>query len=433
VTETLSAFRAERRKLQAQLATKLLALVCVVGPFAFAGVLSSQTASPADTLFGVWVHSSGFAISLVVLGFCGGWGFPLIAGIIAGDIFSSEDRYGTWKTVLTRSRTREHLFVGKVLAAVTFSLGLLALVAISSLVAGLVFVGDQNLIGLSGTVLASGHALLLVLLSWILSVPPMLAFTALAMLLSVATRNGIVGVIGPSVAGLIMQLLLLIGAGIWAHAVLVSSAFNDWHPLFVAHPFYELLIVGCVVSVVWTVACLWVAWVILRDRDFAGTGGVGSRSRGRGWAMPARITVALVAVVALFAVAANWGPAGVTPKRLKASFTPTFTRLTLLQQRQLGRHVPRDAKLNIQTSCSRRAATPNGPGDWACTLLVYIPQLGAVPFQQTPVTYDVSVNSDGCYKATSPPQFVGGQTMRDSRGHMIVNPLFTIYGCFDLL
>jgi ABC-2 type transport system permease protein len=429
VNETMSAFRAERRKLQAQLSTKLLVLVCVVGPFAFAAVLSSQTASPADTLFGVWVHSSGFAISLVVLGFAGSWGFPLIAGIVAGDIFSSEDRYGTWKMVLTRSRTREQVFAGKVLAGLTLSLALLALLAIASLVAGLVFVGGQGQVGLSGTVFSSGHTAVLVLLSWLLSVPPMAAFTALAMLLSVATRNGIVGVIGPSVAGLVMQLLLLIGSGVWAHALLVSSAFNDWHPLFVDQRFYGLLIAGCVVGLLWTVVCLWTAWAILRNRDFAGP----PVSRGRGWLMPARITIALAAAIAVFAVAGNWGPAGVTATRVKASFTPAFTRLTVLQQRQLGRNVPPGAKLNIQTTCVRRAATPNGPGDWACTLVVYVPQLGAVPFQQTPVTYDMSINSDGCYKATSPPQFVGAQTMRDSRGHTIVNPLFTIYGCFDTL
>ena len=63
------------------------------------------------------MHSSGFAVSLVILGFAGQWGFPVIAGVVAGDILSSEDRYGTWKTVLTRSRTRGDLFAGKVLAA----------------------------------------------------------------------------------------------------------------------------------------------------------------------------------------------------------------------------------------------------------------------------------------------------------------------------
>jgi len=66
-------------------------------------------------------------------------------------------------------------------------------------------------------------------------------------------------------------------------------------------------------------------------------------------------------------------------------------------------------------------------------LTVFIPQPGAVPFQQTPVTYDLTVQSNGCYKATSPPSFVGQQTMRDGNGKQVVNPLFVFYGCFNPL
>lgn len=64
---------------------------------------------------------------------------------------------------------------------------------------------------------------------------------------------------------------------------------------------------------------------------------------------------------------------------------------------------------------------------------MFIPQPGAQPFQQTPVTYDVSVTSDGCYKAQSPPSFIGQQSMRDAAGNSVVNPLYTIYGCFNVL
>ena len=90
-----AAFRVERRKLANQLAPRLLGLVCLLGPFAFAGVLRVQSGSPADSLYGVWVHSSGFALSLVVLGFAGQWGLPLMAGVLAGDLFGSEDRHST--------------------------------------------------------------------------------------------------------------------------------------------------------------------------------------------------------------------------------------------------------------------------------------------------------------------------------------------------
>jgi len=120
---------------------------------------------PSDTIFGVWVHSSGFAIPLVVLAFAGSWGFPVLAGVLAGDIFSAEDRYGTWKTVLTRSCRRQELFVGKVLAAATFSAGLVVLLAVSSVAAGLLLVGDQPLVGLSGALLAPGRTAVLVLAS----------------------------------------------------------------------------------------------------------------------------------------------------------------------------------------------------------------------------------------------------------------------------
>ncbi len=204
-------FVTERRKLAAQLATRLLALVAFVGPFLFALILKLQNGVPADTLFGVWVHSSGFAIALVVLGFAGSWGFPVIAGVLAGDMFSSEDRYGTWKTILTRGAGRRDVFAGKVLAAGAFAAALLAIATVSSLLAGLIFTGGQSLVGLSGTLLSPGTCVLVVIVAWLVSVLPLLAFTSIGVLFSVATRNGIMGVLGPVLVALAMQLLALVG------------------------------------------------------------------------------------------------------------------------------------------------------------------------------------------------------------------------------
>jgi ABC-2 type transport system permease protein len=424
-----SVYRAERRKLAAQLSTRLLALLCGLGPFSFAAVLGAQSGSPADTLFGVWVHSSGFAVSLVVLGFAGSWGFPLVAGVLAGDMFSAEDRYGTWKTVLTRSCTREHVFAGKVLAAMTFSVGLLALTAISSLAVGLLLVGDHSLVGLGGQLLSPGRCLVLVTTGWMLTVLPVLAFTSLAVLFSVATRNGIAGVIGPAIVALLTQLLGLVGTGVWAHMLLIGSTFDLWHGLFAARPFYGPLAVATVVSILWITACLGISWWLLRRRDFAGT----HVTRPAGWVRPVRLVAVIVSVVALLALAGNWGPVGVTAARVQASLTPAFNNISLLQQRLIGRIVPAGAKLDVVPYCNRHSGPRQGPGDWSCTLNVFIPQPGKVPFQETPVTYDVSVQANGCYKAQSPPAFVGQQTIRDARGETVVNPLFVVYGCFNPL
>ncbi|MGO9972618.1 MAG: ABC transporter permease [Solirubrobacteraceae bacterium] len=422
-------YEAELQKLFAQLATRLLVVMCVFGPFAFAAVLEVQSGTPSDALFGFWVHSSGFAISLVVLGFAGSWGFPLIAGVLAGDMFAAEDRHGTWKTILTRSCSREDLFAGKVLAAMSVAAGLLAVTALASLLAGLLLVGSHPLVDLSGELIGSGRSLALVLVSWLTCLLPVLAYTSLAVLFSVASRNGIVGVVGPLIIALLTQLLDLIGKGVLVHMLLIGSAFDGWHGLFTADRFYGPLLVSSLVSIAWIAACLGASWLILVRRDFLGV----SSARRSGWLTAVRVVVVAAVLITVLAVASNLGPLGVTQTRLRTAVAAEFNSLTLYQQQLLGRAVPAGARLDILPNCNRHASRPEGPGDWSCTIAVYLPQPGSVPYQLSQVEYDVSVQYNGCYKAQSPPAFIGGQTMRDVHGDNVPNPLFVVYGCFNIL
>ena len=409
----------------------MLALLCVLGPFAFAAILNSQSGSPSDSIFGVWVHSSGFAIPLVVLAFAGSWGFPVLAGVLAGDIFSAEDRYGTWKTVLTRSCRRRDLFIGKVLAAATFSVGLIALLAVSSLAAGLLLVGDQPLVGLSGALLSPGRCIVLVLASWLLNVLPMLGFASLAMLLSVASRNGIAGVLGTILAALVMQLLALVGTGTWVHGLLLASAFDGWHGLFTAHPFYSAA-----------------ARRVHRQRRVDhcvpdGRVGDPSPARFRRHAQQPQVRMGDAAARRAAVHGTDRGPrdrrqlgSGRSHRR-----SPDGQHRPHLQQPHAapataGQAAParRPPTPRILAHCGRRSGTSRGPGDdWFCTVDALIAQPGAVPFWGTPVTYDVSVKSNGCYKAEAPPTSVGNLLMRDAHGRHVVNPLATIYGCFNTI
>jgi ABC-2 type transport system permease protein len=426
---TLSAFTVELRKLSAQLWTRILALICVLGPFAFAAVLKLQNGVPADALFGVWVHSSGYAVSLVILSFAAQWGFPVIAGVVAGDILSGEDRHGTWKTLLTRSRTRSELFAAKVLAVCAMAVAMTVLLALASLVAGLVLIGGHSLVGLSGNLLSPSHSLALVLASWALSLVPLLGYVALGLFVSARSRNGILGVLAPLLAALVMQLLALIGNGAWPHALLLATSLTDWHGLFTSPSILGPVLVGTLVGLAWIAAGLAGSWAALRRRDFASD----DASRRVGWSAAGKVVVVGAVLLVLLTLAMSWGPGAITPGRLQASFAPTFSNLTVLQQRWLGRDVPPGAKLDQLTTCQRRAATSTGSGDWICAVNVIIPQAGnPLPVEQT-VTYDLSVQSNGCYKAESPPAFVGGQLMQVSPHHSVVNPLYTIYGCFDPL
>ena len=425
-----AACRAERRKLLAQSSIRVTAMVCVLAPFLFALLLSTQSGVPGDSLLGVWVHDSGAAAGFVVLDFAGYLGFPVLAGLLAGDLFASEDRYGTWKVILTRSRSRRELFAAKVLAGCALTCALALLAALSSVAGGLLFVGTGPLAGLGGSLLPSGEAVLLLLGGWVVSLPPLVGLVSLAILLSVASRSGIVGVLGTVLIGLLMQLLTFLGNGSVAGFALLSTGFDDWHGLLGDPRFLGPLGLSLAASAIWTASCLWAAWVLLRRREFAGP----PVSARRGWGALARpVLILAVAAVALGA-AARLAPTTVTRARVAGSFGRSFERLTALQQRELGRPIPAGARLNMRTRCARRGTAADGPGeDWSCTLLLAGSASGWNPINLTTITYDLSVKPNGCYKADAPPSFVGAQTMDTPHGGTVVNPLYEIYGCFDEL
>lgn len=425
-----SVFRAEWRKLTAQLSARALALVCVLGPIAYVVVLKTQGGVPTDALLGVWVHSSGFSVVFVLLVFAGSWGFPVLAGVAAGDSFASESRYGTWKTVLTRSCTRRELFVGKVLAVLALAESLVVLLALSSIVSSVLIVGHQPAVGVSGNVMTPSHALLAALASWLWDMLPVAAFTALAVLFSVATASGIAGVLGPILVGYAMQLLGLVGGSTWAHLLLVGSAFDAWHPFISAHPYYKELLASAAVCVGWTLAALGAAWLILRRREFNETGS----SDATDWPRLLRGVVTSLALLVAVAFACTWGPTGITEGRLENSINRTFSNLTIYQQQLLGRQVPRGASLRAFTSCLRRGHTSRGPGDdWACSFQVFAPNSAGSNIAQFHVNYEVNVQANGCYRAEGPPSFIGQRLMTLAGGRQVVNPLFIFYGCFDTL
>jgi len=425
------AWRAELTKLAAQPVTRLVAALAVPGPFAFALLLRIQSGTPSDALFGVDVHDSGFAVSLVVLSFAGNWGVPIIAGLVAGDMFSGEDRHNTWKTILTRSCSLGDLFGAKLLAAATIVCGLVLLAGAASILAGEAFSGAHPLVGLSGQQIPAGRAFALTAVAWLLCLVPALSYTGLAILFSVASRNGVVGVVGPLVAALATMLLDLVGQGVWAHLLLVGATFANEYGLFTAHPFLGPLAVTLGMGLVWATGAAGAAWAILRRRDFL-SGAAGAR-RG-GWRGPARVAVAVAVGVGALALACNLGPVGVTRARLQTAIARTFSNASLLQQELLGRHAPAGARLDVEPYCGRGAGLRSrGPGSWLCNVFVYLPQPKSVPFQRTNVEYDVSVSSNGCFKAESPPTFIGTPTMTDAAGDRVTNPLYVVYGCFDPL
>ncbi|MFE0385925.1 ABC transporter permease, partial [Streptomyces bungoensis] len=71
-------YRFELVKLVAQWRIRLLVLACWSVPGLFTAAVSLQSTLPTDTLFGRWMHATGWAGPLVTLGFAGTWALPLL-------------------------------------------------------------------------------------------------------------------------------------------------------------------------------------------------------------------------------------------------------------------------------------------------------------------------------------------------------------------
>ena len=250
--------------------TRVVFAACVAGPFVFAVAMRVQSNVPADTLFGRSVTESGLAVPLVVLGFAALWVFPVVASVVGGDLFSSEDRYGTWATLLTRSCTRADIFAGKVLTALGLSLLAIVALALSSVAAGVLVIGYQPLINLSGVLLAPGPALVRIATAWAAVLPSAIGLTALAVLVSVATRSSAAGIGLPVVVALTMQLYGLVDGPEVIRRSLITSGFGAWHGLLAQPSYYGPIVHGALAGALYLVVCLTIAYRVLRHRDIGG-------------------------------------------------------------------------------------------------------------------------------------------------------------------
>lgn len=260
----------ECRKLVAQNRVRTVLAVLVVAPWIFIVLLLHQDRLPLETLYGRYLTTTGFATSLVTLVFAAQWVFPLIASLISGDVFSSEDAYGTLKTILTRSTERSSIFWGKLGAAFSFTVLAVVLLAVSATAAGLVSVGDQPVTTVGGTLVPPQRALVMVTASWAIVLLPVLGFAAIAIAVSIVTRSSVLGVIIPVVVGLVMQMYTFLNGWDTLRHLLLNTPMNAWRGVLDSPPFYDPLARGLLVAIAYIVIATLVGFMVFRRRNVTG-------------------------------------------------------------------------------------------------------------------------------------------------------------------
>jgi len=425
-------YRFEMVKLLAQWRIRLLALACWLAPAAFVAAVSQQSDLPTDTLFGRWMNITGWAGPLVMLGFAGAYALPLLTSVVAGDVFAAEDRLGTWRHLLVAVRSYRRVFMAKTLASLTVILALVAGMAVSSAVGGIVAVGSRPLVALDGQLLAPADAAGLVLLAWICVLAPTLALAGIGLLGSVALGRSPMGLLLPAVVALAMGLAQLLPLPVAVRLALPSYAFIAWQGLFTSPPQLGPLLIGVAVSLVWAVAATVLAYLLFMRRDFTNLTHDGSGRRALTVAA-APLVGLLVVTIGLIAVATPATGSGIGQDKVQQSVATAFAHLYRLQTQQLHRPDVTEAQLATTVACTKGdgLVQADGPGnDWRCVASWHLPGVTATG----QAIYQLDIASDGQYVADGdgPKEVNGYFQVRTPTGDQ-PNPLWQFDSHIDLL
>ncbi|WP_329454004.1 ABC transporter permease [Streptomyces sp. NBC_01497] len=425
-------YRFELVKLVSQWRIRLVVLACWIAPALFVAAVSQQDSLPVDTLFGRWMHATGWAGPLVVLGFSGQWALPLLTSLVAGDVFAAEDRLGTWRHLLVAIRSPRRIFAAKALASLTVIVLLVAGLVASSVIGGVVAVGNRPLVGLDGDLLSAGDAAGKVLLAWACVLAPTLALAGIGLLGSVTLGRSPMGLLLPALVALAMQLAQMLPLPVPVRLALPGYAFIGWKGLFTGPEQLGPLLIGIVVGLVWAFVATALAYFLFLRRDFTNQTDGGSPRRALiAGALP---LVALLAVsAATVAVAVPTSGSGIQQAKVETSLAGAFGHLYRQQTDELHRPAVTEAQLKSSAACTKGDVSRGAEGagnDWRCVVSWQLP--GASATGQA--IYQLDLTPDGRYVADGdgPKEVNGYFLLRTSNGDA-PNPLWQFDGNVDLL
>ncbi|GGI99542.1 membrane protein [Saccharopolyspora subtropica] len=150
---------------------------------------------------------------------------PLVVAMVAADALAGESAHGTLRGLLLAPVSRVRLVGVKAVGVLVMAVLSVTVVAVSGVVTGLVIVGGDGLVTLSGTTLPMGSALGRVALAVGWSSVQMAAVGAVALAISAFTDHPLV-VMAATMGGLItFGVLGTIPALDWLHPLLLTT---DW-------------------------------------------------------------------------------------------------------------------------------------------------------------------------------------------------------------
>ncbi|MBZ5738889.1 hypothetical protein [Nocardioides mangrovi] len=142
--------------------------------------------------------------------------------------------------------------------------------------------------------------------------------------------------------------------------------------------------------------------------------------------------LAVVLAVSGAVLAGTGGGSSVTEARLERALPTEFANLYSQQAKLLGHRGVTPASLHAKAMCDKGGAVEDnvGPGsNWNCLVSWTDPNNPMPP--EGYGKFELDVHSNGCFTAGGPSKLVGFQTITDTRGREVANPVYEFDGCFD--
>jgi hypothetical protein len=143
-----------------------------------------------------------------------------------------------------------------------------------------------------------------------------------------------------------------------------------------------------------------------------------------------RHAAGVLAAAALLGLSACGG-SDITKARLERSLPQTFANLYVQRAKLLGHKDITVQSIHARASCDKGGPkrADRGPGaDWICLMNWTDPNV------QLPDGYgkfELNAHSNDCYTAGGPSKLIGLQTLTDTHGNDVPNPVFEFDACFD--
>lgn len=428
----LPGYRFELTKLLSQWRVRILLIACWIAPGGFVAVVGTQASLPSDTVFGRWMHATGWSGALVILAFSCEWALPLLVSLVAGDVFAAEDRLGTWRHLMIAVRSPRRIFVAKALASVTVIVMLMAGLLVSGVVGGMISSGDRPLVGLDGYSFSPGEAAGRFVLAWLVVLAPTMAFAGIGLIGSVALGRSPMGLALPAVVAVGLALVQMLPVPVAVRLALPSQGFITWHGLFTRQPQLGPLLIGAVVALVWAAVATAGAYALFMRRDFTDLANDGS---GRRVVIGGVVPLAIVGVLSVLVIGIAGGRlgSGIGKAKVEQSLATSYAHLYVLQTNELHRPTVTEAQLRTKARCDKGGdlIDDHGAGnDWRCTVSWHLPGAKAVG----QAIYQLDITPDGRYVADGdgPVEVNGFFQLRAPYGDA-PNPLWQFDGTVDLL